>query len=232
MDRKLVNQVLFFKADAYLKENPERFTDEEKIKFRKGLSEWFEGKSKTIDDEIFDFLAASGLFVDFKKREDAFMSYLNKKYANLKFKKIFDVGAGRMCRLSRSLARLGCEMYAIDPKIRINNREAARWNIKSIEKKLFLCDEFAAGGCGTNIENFDLLVGLEPCDATEHIIRQCLKYDKHFEILLCAAAHDALSGRKFKGYEDWYKYLKSISSEVKIEKKDSSYYASNSQMER
>ena len=232
MDRNLINQLIFLKAEEFLKENPERLTEEEKIKFRKGLMEWFGRKSETITDEVWDFLAGTGIIANYKKREDVFASYLNKKYADLKFKKIMDVGAGRMCRLSRSLAKIGCEMYAIDPNIRISQREAQRFGIKSIDLGLFACDDFSIDGKGTDIQSVDHIVGLEPCDATEHIIRQGLKYDKPFDIVLCAAPHDALNGKKFLNYQQWHKHLKSISSEVHIKKIGESFYASNTEQER
>ena len=33
MDKNLINQIIFIKAEEFLKENPERLTDQEKIKF-------------------------------------------------------------------------------------------------------------------------------------------------------------------------------------------------------
>ena len=219
---------LFFiaKAEQYLKLNPDRFTTAEKQKFKQGLAEWMEGTSETIDDEVYDFLLS--LKVDDRKsREDVFASHIVQKYSCIKFRKILDVGAGRMCKLSNVLSRYGYKMYAIDPNIRLLPKEAGKMKLASISKNRFLCDEFASDGKGTNVQNYDLIVGLEPCDATEHIIRQALKYDKPFEVLLCAAAHDALDGKKFKTYQEWYDYLKGISQEVKIVKKDNSYIASN-----
>lgn len=99
-------------------------------------------------------------------------------------------------------------------------------NIVAI-KKHFKSDDFAKSGEGTNIQNFDLIVGLEPCGATEHIIRQALKYDKPFDISLCAAPHKALSGDTFNSYLEWYNHLKNISKEVSIIKNDCGYIATN-----
>ena len=218
--------MLIAKAEQYLKMNPERFTNAEKEKFKLGLAEWIAGTSETIDDEVYDFLLT--LKVDDRKpREEIFASHITNKYSNIQFRKIMDVGAGRMCKLSSVLAKCGYRMYAIDPNIRLTPKEANKLKIASISKNKFLCDEFSRTGKGTNVQNCDLIVGLEPCDATEHIIRQALKYDKPFEILLCAAQHDGLDGTKFKTYLEWYEHLKGISSEVKITKKKSSFYASN-----
>ena len=138
-----------------------------------------------------------------------------------------DVGAGRMCKLSSVLAKCGYKMYAIDPNIRLLPKEAGKLKISSMLKNKFVCDELALNGKGTNIQNYDLIVGLEPCDATEHVIRQAIKFNKPFEILLCASQHDGLDGTKFKTYLEWYEHLKGISSEVKITRKKNSYFASN-----
>jgi len=95
-------------------------------------------------------------------------------------------------------------------------------------KKLFRCDEFAKNGVGTDITQFNIIVGLEPCDATEHIIRQGLTYDKPFDVLLCYENHDALSGKRFNEPEEWFDHLKGISTEVDIVKLGSSFIATNS----
>lgn len=223
---KLTDIFLLSRAEQYLKINPDRFTTAEKNKFRAGLAEWIAGTSETIDDEVYDFLLS--LKIDNRKpREEIFANHITQKYKNIQFRKILDVGAGRMCKLSNVLTKYGYKMYAIDPNIRLSPQEASKQKISSISKKLFLCDEFAPSGKGTNVQNYDLIVGLEPCDATEHIIRQAIKYNKPFEVLLCAAEHPALDGTTFKNYLEWYEHLKSISPEIKITQKNKSFIASN-----
>ncbi len=216
---------VYIEASKYLRRNPERFSKEEMDSFLQKLDNFIDNQSEVIDDEVYDFLVASRL-VNNKTREEKFMSYINKKYGFLHFNKIMDVGAGRMCKLSKALEKFGNKMYAIDPKIRLTDKEASNLGI-SISNDKFICDEYARFGKGTNIKKMDLIVGLEPCEATEHIIRQSLKYDKPFDISLCATPHDSLDGRKFVCYEDWYEYLQSISKEVDIKKFRNSYYASN-----
>lgn len=218
---------LYDRAFAYLELNPERFTDQEKMKFMKGLQEWIAGTSETIDDEVYDFLIAAKLSKE-KSREEKFASYLNGKYGHLSFRRVMDVGAGRMCRLSTLLAKNGAKMYAIDPNIRLSDEEAYGLGISQISTRTFVCD-WALGrdGKGTNVRPMDVLVGLEPCDATEHIIRQGLKYDKPLDVLLCAAPHNSIDGRQFRTYEEWYEYLLSISSELDINQIGSSFIISN-----
>ena len=227
----MTKQQLIFVALDYLNKNPYRFNSQEKAKFLNGLTEWANGKMSEIDDEIYDFLIDVGIYKG-KRREEEFVSYLNQKYGIIRFKKILDVGAGRMCKLSEALAKFGNSMYAIDPNIRLSQQEANRIGIKSIKLQKFVCDEFAKNGKGTNIQSYDYIIGLEPCDATEHIIRQGIKYEKPFDILLCGAPHKALNGSTFDDYEEWYEYLSSISTEVKISKFASNYVASNTNFQK
>ena len=140
---------------------------------------------------------------------------------------MLDVGAGRMCKLSTALSKYGLKMHAIDPKIRLYKSELKQRSIQTISTQKFVCDDYARNGKGTDISGYDLILGLEPCDATEHIIRQCLKYDKPFDVLLCASPHDGLNGQKFKTYHDWFEHLNNISSEVNVSKWGNNYYASN-----
>ena len=215
------------KASKWLAENPERLTSKEKEQFKKSLDEYLFTNSKTIDDEVFDFLVQTKLIKN-DARHITFANYLNKKYANSKVKTILDVGAGRCCHLSRELTRNGFKIYSQDPKIRLTDKEIKRAGIVEAVRTKFECDEYSNGGKGTYIQKFDAVVGLEPCMATEHIIRQGLAYDKPFDVLLCYENHNALDGRTFKEPEDWFDYLKGISREVDIVKLGSSFIATNS----
>lgn len=213
-------------AKEYISKNPERFTPEEIKKFNNDLNNYLNNKSKIIDDEVFDFLVYKGL-INNGSRHNQFAKYINSKYAPNTTPNILDVGAGRMCHLSHRLSRSGYNMTAIDPKIRLTDSEAQAMNLK-IERNNFYCDEYAPQNTsGTPINDYDLLVGLEPCDATEHIIRQGLKYNKPFEVLLCYTAHKKLTGGMPQSPEAWYKYLRNISSEIEVKKYDDSFIATN-----
>ncbi len=221
-------QKLLFLFTQYLDKNTERFNFKEKVKFRNDFARWLTNpSSETITDEVFDFLVSQKIVKGEVSREDEFVGYLNSKYSSIKFSKILDVGAGRLCKVSAILAKYGAEMYAIDPKIRLTEQEAQNLGIKQIFKNKFQCDRFASENKGTDISMYDRIIGLEPCDAAEHIIRQCLKYDKPFDILLCGSPHESLIGQNFFTYHDLYKYLSKISAEVEIKKVGGSYYASN-----
>jgi hypothetical protein len=214
-------------AHIYLQENPERFTKDEMAKFNKHLEEWIVGNSDAIDDDIYDFLIAKEL-IHKPRRETVFMRYIKNKYSPTTHKNILDVGSGRLCRLGVKLSENGFNPSCIDPNIRLDKNEAQKLHLAKIIKDRFICDDFSKHNKGTNIANYDLLVGLEPCDATEHIIRQGLKYEKPFDIILCYAAHKSLTGKSFQSPEDWYEYLQSISQEIHISKINDSFIATNS----
>ena len=176
---------------------------------------------------MFDFLQQCGI-IKSKSRENIFLTYLINKYDSLKDCNVLDVGAGRICALSKAISKNGAHVTAMDTNIRISNESLLNENITA-KKTLFKCDDYAKNGQGTNINDYNLIVGLEPCDATEHIIRQSLKYEKPFDVYLCAAPHRALNGKTFRTYMEWYEYLEKISNEVSIIKKDSGYIATNNQ---
>lgn len=217
---------LILQAEIWLRENPERLTTEEKQKFKANLFDFLIKKEPTIDDEVYDFLVNSQIISNIS-RHVIFFRYLSNKYGNFKGLKTLDVGAGRMCHLSALLAKKGAHVTAIDPSIRLTTKEAHDMKIKEIQKKIFVCDEFARNNNGTDISNSDLIVGLEPCMATEHIIRQGLKHDKPFDVTLCATNHSALNGEKFKNVEDWYKYLRGISCELEIDEYKNTFIITN-----
>ena len=212
-------------AELYLQKNSERLDVAEKADFRKNLTK-FLGGDFVLADEVYDFLVYEKL-IKAQNRHEIFANYLAGKYSKESYKKILDVGAGRLCKLSAKLSSLGYEVYAQDPKIRLTEQEAKNLSIKKISRFKFACDDFSKNNAGTPVGAYDVLVGLEPCDATEHIIRQALKYDKPFDVHLCYAPHAALSGENFKTPEEWYKHLKSISDEIKILQQDSSFIATN-----
>lgn len=114
-----------------------------------------------------------------------------------------------MCHLSHELSSHGYHVTAMDPNIRLSDKEIKASGFNAVKEK-FVCDYIAGQECGTDISQYDLIVGLEPCDATEHIIRQCVEYNKPCMIALCAAAHDGLDGTKFSTPHRWYRHLRDI----------------------
>lgn len=221
-----VKMMIWQKAIAYLKKNPERFNADEKEKFKISLIEFLNTDNNAIADEIYDFLVAEKI-VWANDRTNEFASYVNGKFSPFRFKRVLDVGAGRICKLSEKLTKKGYSVTSVDPKIRLSKSEAKGMHIQKIEKTFFECDDFAKNGQGYDVSDYDLIVGLEPCEATEHIIRQALKYKKAFAVLLCATNHSALNGKQFKTSKQWYKYLLSISENVDIVNYNGSFILTN-----
>ena len=219
----LLKLIITKQASDWLKENPLLLNEQEKQKFLTGLKDYIEDKDVALDDELFDFLVQKQLIKN-EPRETTFMKYLLKKYGSFNNKSVLDVGAGRICALSKEIAKKGGSVTSMDVNIRLPESVLKKSNITAI-KKYFKCDEFSRSG--TDIKDYDLIVGLEPCSATEHIIRQSLKYDKPFDISLCAAPHKGLNGETYGSYKEWYKHLASISREVQIIKNDCGYVATN-----
>ena len=146
--------------------------------------------SNAVSDEIVDFLCIKkGLPTRWK----SFARYIQTRYDVNEYKNVLDVGSGPIADLSYELIQKGYNVTAIDPRV--------------IQSDDFLCINELFNYEVTNVSNYDLIVGLEPCDATEHILRSALLNNKAFAISLCYNAHNSLDGKKFKTPEAWYKYL-------------------------
>lgn len=125
-----------------------------------------------------------------------FYSYLVKNYSKYHKKEILEVGCGRTARLSRMLKSY-YNMTAMDPKVEYNNH----YFVRCIKQ------EFTEN---TPIDKYDFIFGLEPCDATEHIIRACVKAKKDFIVVLCGVPHKRIDGIMPEDADSWYNYLVSI----------------------
>lgn len=153
-------------------------------------------KSNIVHDELIDFF---DLKLNRPTRAKSFSRYIKTRFDAEKYNKVLDVGAGRIPELSMELKARGYNVFAIDPKLEKTN------GITCI-KDLFDYEV-------TSVKEYDLLVGLEPCMATEHIIRSALLNDKAFAISLCMTPHNSLSGKKFRDMNEWWNYLISITDD-------------------
>lgn len=221
------NDEIIKHAINYVRDNNEKFTMEEKFDFLAKLEEFLKANSLVVDDDIYDFALYLGTLKN-RPREEKFLNYIREKYGRIKFRKIMDVGSGRLCKLSQSLSKFyGDKMIAIDPNIRLTKFQAKNMGGFEIRKENFCCDEYSKTGNGTDIKEMDYLFGVHPSEATEHIIRQSLKYDKPFEIMLDDIPQKSLTGKEFVDCGYWYEYLMSISKEVKIKPHGDSFFATN-----
>ena len=117
-------------------------------------------------------------------------------------KKILEVGcgAGELCQL---LTELGYEVTALD-YVKYNSLD--KQGIEFYEKEFTL---------DTDISEFDLVVGLHCCDATERVIRNCINNDKEFAVVVCEM-HQGLENNNIKNRNQYIKYLKNISNRLKV----------------
>lgn len=145
---------------------------------------------QVVSDEIIDFL-------DIKEgkptRFESFARYIETRYDVNKYNNVLEVGCGPTAELAKELIKRNYNVTCID-KVVIPNDD-----FKCI-KELFDYRTF-------DVNEYDLIVGLEPCEATEHILLGGLKNNKPFVISLCYSPHDSIDGKKFENYVDWDNYL-------------------------
>lgn len=208
----------------YIQENKERLSDLEIKRLTNNFEEYYEDCYETsVSSFLYDFLC------DYYKCEHEYSIFARNIQKNFpQISNILDVGAGTMCHLADALCQKGYNVSAIDPNIKLSEEELKRYKFLAIKNK-FICDYSAGEGKGTDISKYNLLVGLRPCEATEHIIRQSLEYDKEFKIILChCPAPNLEDGNKYVLSDDWFKYLSKISNKFDIQKVQNRYIASNS----
>lgn len=178
----------------YITENPNNLTP---IQFERIMDDLMSlCSSGTIHDETYDYYQ----WLDEKPgRQEQFYKYVRSKYKHLYGKHALEVGCGRNAILSQMLSK-HFKMTAIDPVLEVRDNPEIEY------LKAYFTQN-------TPIWDYDLIIGLEPCDATEHIIRSCLKRKKEFVVVLCGVPHKRLDGKKPKSIEDWRDYLVSIDKE-------------------
>lgn len=65
----------------------------------------------------------------------------------------------------------------------------------------------------TNVENYDLIIGYNPCGATETVIRKSIEENKEFCIFLCGCCFLPENYTE-RTPENWHKYLYEIAKEL------------------
>ena len=180
------------RIEEYKKINPNELTPKQ---FKKIEHEINYPDPEIISDEYLDFkLWLRGE----PSRQEKFAKFIVKKLR--KGSKILEVGGGRTGRLSRILSEEGFIMTCMDPKLEMESTE----NVDFI-KWVFNYKR-------TDLSNYDYVIAQEPCEATEHIIRACVKQKKPFIIIPCGVPHKLISGKNPKDVNEWYEYLINIDS--------------------
>ena len=134
---------------------------------------------------------------------DRFNYYLEfikiiQKYFALENKKVLEVGAGSLPILASYLESKALSYDIMDPGTILEDIVGIKGKV--IKEKFSLA---------TNITYYDLLIGYNPCAATESMIRNCLKNHKEFIIALCGCAF-LPENYKVRTNKQWQKYLLQI----------------------
>lgn len=184
------------KFRIFCQENPLGFEKEQLQKIEEDILHPRDG---VVCDEYVEFvLWGKGL----KSRQEYFAECIEELFPVPEYKNLLEVGAGRKARLSKLLAQKGYVMTAMDPKI-AEDRNPEGVNLK---KETFLFGK-------TDVLKYDAVIAQEPCEATEHIIRECVEKKKEFFISLCGTAHALMNGEMPKDVYEWYQYLDEIAGE-------------------
>ena len=194
----------FQKLQDYIEENPNDLSPIEIRRLQQQL------KSNKYTDLIVDFLLYC---IGEKSRQEQFALHVISKVDEVfsidpilrkKFR-ILEVGSSANMRVSKILANQGFNVTCIDPKIL---KQEQSENFKSIRGRFDL---------GFDISDFDLIIGEEPCQATEYIVRACKIHKKPFILTLCAEVHKIpLTKQSFKSYKDWHVYLANLDRGINL----------------
>ena len=178
--------------EEYKALNPCELTPQQLLTLEKELINPRPNKSS---DEYVDFkLWLNGLPL----RQERFAEYIAKRLKNHPNAKILDVGCGRLGRLTKMLSKKGFLMTGIDPKLEISSTDSIKFYKQEFDYKTAM------------LNDYDYVIGQEPCDATEHIVRACLIQNKPFLISLCGTPHKLLSGETPETPYDWFDCLVNI----------------------
>lgn len=153
------------------------------------------GSKGIIADELIDILL---WFNGRPTRVEAFAEYICSKVSV--GSKILEVGCGPKATMARILIKKGMQVTAIDPRLKEPT--------KNLRREYFTLDY--------DVSPYDLVVGLEPCEAIEPLIRVCVNENKPFIAAPCGQPHKRLSGKLDKNCLAWWNYLKNIHPKIEL----------------
>lgn len=165
---------------------------------------------KEIEDKLFlgftdnnDIINQIYSFVNIIKKDLNpylyFSNFVNEKFKT-KEKRILEVGAGIIPVLTNLMEnQFNIKIDCIDKKI----------IFKYLVKGKIFEEDFSLK---TNISNYDLLIGYNPCGATENIIRNAINNQKEFCIALCGCSFIPGEKNPPKWHEELLKSAKELSN--------------------
>ena len=130
-----------------------------------------------------------------------FRDKLKTIYEDFDRKRVVDIGAGIVPQLAREIAKESKEeIIAVDAIISEKNN---KYSNLVLMRGIF--------DSNTTIENRDLLIGHESCDATMDIIKKACFYNIDFAIVLCDClyVHDGIN--RLQGLKNYVENVRNIS---------------------
>jgi len=136
---------------------------------------------------------------------NAYKGFINILKNNFDLNKnILEIGAGNIPILIKYLEEEKINVDIVEPNIIFDN----------IIKGKIIKEKFTEK---TNISNYDLIIGYNPCQATESIIKNAIKHNKDFCIALCGCCFlpDIYTERT---PIEWHKYLLDVAKKLSKDK--------------
>ncbi|MDO5480635.1 MAG: UPF0146 family protein [Candidatus Saccharibacteria bacterium] len=153
------------------------------------------GSKGIMADELVDIL----LWIECKpSRAEMFANYICSKVKP--GSKILEVGCGPKAKMARKLMKRGMQVTAIDPLLKEPS--------DNFRREYFTLDY--------DVAFYDVVVGLEPCEAIEPLIRVCIREKKPFIAAPCGQPHQRLSGELDDDGLAWWNYLKNLHPKIEL----------------
>ena len=134
--------------------------------------------NRPIDSQIAQFYKEYNLLGEYQDMYYEFARIIKHAHPDLKDKTILDVGGGIVPQLGRELAKEAKHVIVIDRNMVFKNNPD---NLEPIKRRIESERDLPSG--------VDIVVGLLPCEATQHIIDYSVSNKKDFIIALCGCWH-------------------------------------------
>lgn len=144
-----VNTVV--ELDNYLKRNPNLLNKKEKEQLKKQFSDFIKKPTHQVVDPLLEFFIHVG---EVESKEDDFLNYIKQNYPSDRFPKVLEVATGKVCSLAQKLNKSGYRVTAMDPEIRIDQKDSRAKGVKLLKRR-FTSD--------FRTEQYDVIVGYNAC---------------------------------------------------------------------
>lgn len=161
---------------------------------------------KKVPSEYYEIYDELDLIPNDKNIYDKF---LNKLLENFDIDcNILEVGGGALPRLAYRISQkqleIGCgTITVIDPKLSI--KQSNNSNLRLYKEKFKM---------ETNVDDFNLIIGIFPCEATDVIVKKSLYSNKDFFIRLCDCIHSKDIDFSYSQYCYYLKNMKEYFQKV------------------